>query len=286
MTVDTACYVAKDKGRNRVHVYEKNDEDILQRQGDLQWFHTINRALDEDSFTLYSQKISPLSDKPGNEIHEILIRLNKGDEIILPGSFLPSAERYSLMTQIDKWVISNFFKQIERHDTLTSDSYFSINLSGQTLIDESFIDFLEEQLDSSIIAAEKLIFEITETVAITNFNAAINFIEVFKQRGCKFALDDFGSGMSSFQYLSKLPLDYIKIDGAFVKDIQNNLYNQSVVNSIVQIGHSLDLKIIAEFVENDEILLELDNYLVDYVQGYKIEKPHPLLANNIIDSFL
>ena len=286
MTVDTACYVAKDKGRNRVHVYEKNDEDILQRQGDLQWFHTINRALDEDSFTLYSQKISPLSDKPGNEIHEILIRLNKGDEIILPGSFLPSAERYSLMAQIDKWVISNFFKQIERHDTLTSDSYFSINLSGQTLIDESFIDFLEEQLDSSIIAAEKLIFEITETVAITNFNAAINFIEVFKQRGCKFALDDFGSGMSSFQYLSKLPLDYIKIDGAFVKDIQNNLYNQSVVNSIVQIGHSLDLKIIAEFVENDEILLELDNYLVDYVQGYKIEKPHPLLANNIIDSFL
>jgi len=281
MTVDTACYVAKDKGRNRIHVYEKNDEDILQRQGELQWFHTINKALENDSFELYSQKISPFSDKSNTDIHEILIRLNKNGEIISPGSFIPAAERYSLMTKVDMWVISTLFKQIKNHDTLSNQTYFSINLSGQTLTDESFIEFLNNELDSTNTSPDKLIFEITETAAISNFNAAINFIELFKQRGCKFALDDFGSGMSSFQYLSKLPLDYIKIDGSFVKDIQNNLYNQSVIKSIGQIGHSLGLNIIAEFVENDEILLELENYFIDYVQGYNIQKPRPLISNSI-----
>jgi len=278
MTVDTACYVAKDKGRNRIHVYQKNDEDILQRQGDLQWFHTINKALEEDSFVLYSQKMSPFSDKADSDIHEILIRLEKDGEIVSPGSFIPAAERYSLMTKVDMWVISTFFKKIKNNKVLSNDTHFSINLSGQTLTDESFIEFLNNELDSTNTSPDKLIFEITETVAIANFNAAINFINIFKQRGCKFALDDFGSGMSSFQYLGKLPLDYIKIDGTFVRDIQNNLYNQSVIKSIGQIGHSLGLDIIAEFVENDEILSELENYLIDYVQGYKIEKPHPLIT--------
>lgn len=278
MTVDTACYVAKDKGRNRIHIYEQNDEDILQREGELQWFHAINKALEDDSFVLYSQKIAPHSNDKDDDIHEILIRLDIDGDIIYPGAFIPAAERYSLMTKIDKWVISTLFHTIKIHESLQNSTYFSINLSGQTLTDDSFIDFLNTELDSTNISPDKLVFEITETAAISNFNDAVNFIKIFKNRGCKFALDDFGSGMSSFQYLSELPLDYIKIDGSFVKNIHNNLFNQSVIKSVSQIGHSLGLKIIAEFVENEEILAELDKSLIDYVQGYKIEHPHPLIT--------
>lgn len=277
MTVDTACYVAKDKGRNRIHIYKQNDEDIQQREGDLQWFQTINKALKEDSFVLYSQKMSPHSENKNNEIHEILIRLKMDGEIISPGVFIPAAERYSLMTKIDMWVIKTLFKEIKNHKTLENGTYFSINLSGQTLTDDSFIDFLNTALDGTRISPDKLIFEITETAAISNFNSATNFIQLFKERGCKFALDDFGSGMSSFQYLSELPIDYIKIDGSFVKNIHDNPFNQSVIKSISQIGHSLGLDIVAEFVENEEILADLDKSLIDYVQGYGIELPHPLV---------
>jgi len=277
MTVDTACYVAKDKGRNRVHVYKHNDEDVLQREGDLQWFQTINKALEDDSFVLYSQKISPYSNNKNYDIHEILIRLNKEGKIISPGVFIPAAERYSLMTNIDMWVVRTLFNEIKNNKTFENDTHFSINLSGQTLTNAAFIDFLNKELNNSQISPDKLIFEITETAAISNFNDATNFIKIFKKRGCKFALDDFGSGMSSFQYLSELPLDYIKIDGSFVKNIQGNSFNQSVIKSISQIGHSLGLEIIAEFVENDEILNELDKSLIDYVQGYEIELPHPLV---------
>ena len=281
MTVDTACYVAKSKGRNRIHFYEKNDEDILQREGELKWFQAINKALDENSFVLYSQKISPHSSSAKNDIHEILIRLKKDAEIIMPGAFIPAAERYNLMPKVDMWVISTLFKELNTHKELKADACFSINLSGQTLTDPSFINFLHKEFDASEISPEKIVFEITETAAITNFNEAINFIQTFKQRGCKFALDDFGSGMSSFQYLSELPLDYIKIDGSFVKNIHDNLYNQSVIKSISQIGHSLGLEIIAEFVENKQILDELDKSLIDFVQGYEIEHPHPLFENKL-----
>ena len=280
MTVDTACYVAKDKGRNRIHIYEDNDEDILQRKGELQWFQTINKALEDDSFVLYSQKIALHSNDKDDDIHEILIRLDIDGDIIYPDAFIPAAERYSLMTEIDKWVISTLFQTIKDHETLVNNTYFSINLSGQTLTDLSFIDFLNTELDNTNISPDKLIFEITETAAISNFSDAINFIKIFKKRGCKFALDDFGSGMSSFQYLSELPLDYIKIDGSFVKNIINNPFNKSVIKSVSQIGHSLGLKIIAEFVENEDILAELDKSLIDYVQGYQIEHPHPLIQQS------
>lgn len=279
MTVDTACYVAKDKGRNRVHVYKQNDEDILQREGDLQWFQIINKALDQDNFTLYTQKIAPYSKDKNNTIYEILLRLNNDNEIVTPGSFIPAAERYSLMTNIDMWVIKTLFKEIKNNHAFENDTYFSINLSGQTLTNTTFIDFLTEELNETKVSPDHLIFEITETAAISNFNEATNFIKIFKERGCKFALDDFGSGMSSFQYLSELPLDYIKIDGSFVKNIQGSPFNQSVIKSISQIGHSLGLDIIAEFVENSEILNELDKSLIDYVQGYEIGYPCPLIDN-------
>ena len=277
VTVDTACYVAKNKGRNRIHIYEKNDEDVLQREGELQWFQAINKALEDDSFVLYSQKMVPYSKQAGSEIHEILIRLNKDGKIIEPGTFIPAAERYSLMAKIDMWVVKTLLKEINDYKHLQDIACFSINLSGQTLTDDVFVKFLHDELDRSRISPGKLIFEITETAAISNFNEATNFIRQFKQRGCKFALDDFGSGMSSFQYLGDLPIDYLKIDGSFVKHVNTNPYNQSVIKSISQIGHSLGLDVVAEFVENEDILAALDKSQIDYVQGYAIERPHPLI---------
>lgn len=284
ITVDTACYVAKDKGRNRVHVYEQNDKDILKHEGDVHWFQEIKSAIENDDFVLYSQKISPHAKQDDNEIYEILIRLNKNGTIIEPAEFIPAAERYSLMINIDMWVIKTLFKIINGNNTFKKGTRFSINLSGQTITNSSFIDFLNKELDANRISTSMLIFEITETAAISNFNKAGNFIKRFKDRGCKFALDDFGSGMSSFQYLSKLPLDYIKIDGSFVKNIHNNPFNQSVIKSISQIGHSLGLEIIAESVENEQILNELDKSLIDYVQGYEIEYPHPLTDESKVES--
>lgn len=275
MTVDTACYIAKDKGRNRIHVYESNDKDVLQRKGELQWFQKIHDAIDNNNFTLYSQKITSHGSAKSHNIYEILIRLNENGNLVTPAVFIEAAERYSLMPRIDMWVISNLFRSIN-NNKLSNNNFFSINLSGQSLTDDSFIDFINTELDNTTIPSEQIIFEITETAAISNFSDANNFITQLKHRGCKFSLDDFGSGMSSFQYLSNLDIDYIKIDGSFIKNIENNAFNCSVVKSISEIGHSLNLEIIAEFVENDEILANLDKTLIDYVQGYGIERPRPL----------
>jgi EAL domain-containing protein (putative c-di-GMP-specific phosphodiesterase class I) len=207
--------------------------------------------------------------------HEILIRLNDNGELILPGVFIPAAERYSLMPKIDRWVIRTLFRLI-KEQKISDSIYFSINLSGQTLTDDTFVSFLNHELDNTRFPADHIIFEITETATISNFQDANNFIRELKLRGCKFSLDDFGSGMSSFQYLSELDIDYLKIDGNFVKDISENPFNQSIVNSISQIGHSINLEIVAEYVENEKILSNLDKDLIDYVQGYGIERPRPL----------
>ena len=276
MTVDTACYVAKDKGRNRIHVYQQSDEDILLREGDLQWFQKINTALNENNFILFSQKMVPYAENAGDDIYEILIRLQKDGGFILPDVFLPAAERYSIMPKIDRWVIKTLFSKINNNTHFQNNTYFSINLSVQTLMETSFIEFLNNELDNCQISPNKLVFELSETAVMANFTEVTNFMLQFKARGCRFALDDFGSGLSSFQYLSELPVDFIKIDGSFIKYIHENPYNLCVVNSICQIGHSRGLKIVAEFVENEEILTYLDNSLIDYVQGYCLEHPHKL----------
>ena len=276
MTVDTACYVAKDKGRNRIHVYQQSDEDILLREGDLQWFQKINTALNENNFILFSQKMVPYAENAGDDIYEILIRLQKDGGFILPDVFLPAAERYSIMPKIDRWVIKTLFSKINNNTHFQNNKYFSINLSVQTLMETSFIEFLNNELDNCQISPNKLVFELSETAVMANFTEVTNFMLQFKARGCRFALDDFGSGLSSFQYLSELPVDFIKIDGSFIKYIHENPYNLCVVNSICQIGHSRGLKIVAEFVENEEILTYLDNSLIDYVQGYCLEHPHKL----------
>jgi len=278
-SADTACYAAKDAGGNRVHVYQADDTQLLKRHGEMRWVARINDALDEDRFRLFVQPILPLAAQRSGEIHhELLIRLPDADgSMILPGAFLPAAERYNLATRIDKWVIRTLFEYLGVHpDLLQRLGIFSINLSGQSMADRSFFEFVVEMLNDHPVAAKRLCFEITETAAISDVANALLFIEGIKGHGCRFALDDFGSGLSSFGYLKTLPVDYLKIDGIFVKDIVDDPADLAMVRSIHEIGKSLGKMTIAEYVENDEIKRKLIEIGVDFVQGYGVGMPVPL----------
>lgn len=283
MTADSACYVAKDKGRNRIHIYEPTDEDIIQRSGDMQWLQTLNKSIDNDKFVLYSQLINPVNETGElGQHYEILLRMKgiEGD-CIQPGLFIPAAERYQLMTSIDKWVVRHTFTTLSRAGYAGIAAGpdipgFSLNLSAQSLTENSFFDYVTEQFDDSGINPGLITFEITETAAIANLVRATEFINKLKQLGCRFSLDDFGSGLSSFAYLSNLPVDNIKIDGHFVRDIVENPVSRSIVESVAQIGRVMGVRIIAEFVENDNILRQARDCGIDYVQGYGIECPRPL----------
>lgn len=283
---DSACYSAKNKGRNRVQVYYQDDQEAQQHSSASQWFSRITKALDEDRFVLYEQAIlSAQIDATNIELCEILLRLQEEDseEVILPMAFIPPAERYNLMPKIDRWVISNFLSYLSAHlsDSLSKKTHsinklYSINLSGSSLNDESFIDFMKEQLKQHPIGIEALCFEITETVAISNLQKAANFILELKQLGCQFALDDFGSGMSSFTYLKHLPVDFLKIDGNFVKEAPTDEVICAMLKAINQVGHVMGLKTIAEYVENQPILDKVKELGIDYVQGFAIERPKKL----------
>ncbi|MCX4187481.1 EAL domain-containing protein [Methylophaga sp. OBS4] len=276
--VDTACYAAKDAGRNRVEVHREDSERLQQRRGEIHWSAEISEALDNDRFLLYAQPIKPLLNPDLNISYEILVRMQRRDgEISPPGAFLPAAERYNSITRIDRWVMTNTLRWITEHaDKLNHIATISINLSGLTLGDESMLDFIIQQLNKTDIPAEKISFEITETAAIANLRAATNFIETLRRFGTRFALDDFGSGLSSFAYLKKLRVDSLKIDGMFVKDMLNDPLDFEMVKSINEIGHVMGLKTIAEFVEQEEILEKLREIGVDFVQGYAIGKPVPI----------
>jgi len=273
---DAACYMAKDMGRNRIHVYHDEDETLAQRHGEMQWVTRIHKALEEDKFCLYAQPIVPLDSR--TDIHyELLIRM-KGEkgELIPPGAFLPAAERYNLMAQLDHWVIKSAFALlIENPRFLEQINFISINLSGQSLTENNVLDFIIMQLDESGIDGTKICFEITETAAISNLSTATKFISTLKGLGCRFALDDFGSGLSSFGYLKNLSVDYLKIDGMFVKDIVDDPIDRAMVKSINEIGQVMGMQTIAEFVENDEIKDMLREIGVNYAQGYGIGKPQP-----------
>ncbi len=283
MTADSACYIAKDKGRNRIHIYEPTDKDIIQRSGDMLWLQTLNKSIESNRFVLFSQLIAPANETQGlTRYHEILIRMKDGEKgLIQPGLFIPAAERYQLMPAIDKWVIGNTFTTLAEaglagREVGLDTPGFSVNLSAQSLTDNTFLDYVIEQFETSGLNPGLITFEITETAAIANLARAIEVIEKLKQLGCSFSLDDFGSGLSSFAYLSNLPVDNIKIDGHFVCDIVNNPVSRSIVESIAQIGRVMGLKTIAEFVENDAILQEAKDCGIDFVQGYGIERPRPL----------
>ncbi|QAU33669.1 EAL domain-containing protein [Janthinobacterium sp. 17J80-10] len=277
---DTACYLAKENGRNRVHVGHREDHDITIRQSEMQWVSRLRLALQEERLQLYCQKIVPLDAAAGSAgAHfELLLRLRDEEgRLVPPGAFLPAAERFGLMPAIDRWVISSAFANFEQLNPVAGEALemCAINLSGASVSDPEFLDFILRELELYKIPTHKVCFEITETVAIANLTQATTLINRLRAVGCKFALDDFGSGMSSFTYLKQLPVDYLKIDGSFVKDMLTDAADAAMVEAINHIGHTMGLRTIAEFVENDAILARLKDLRVDFGQGYGIGKPVP-----------
>lgn len=245
----------------------------------MNWIHRITKAIEENKFQLYAQEIRPLIHSDELPPHyEVLIRLQEGNGAITPPmAFIPAAERYNLMPSIDRWVVKSAFAAMRKHiNDGGSPITLSINLSGQSLGDATFLSFVIKNLNHYKLPAQLICFEVTETAAITNLSDAMKFFEELKQRGCAFSLDDFGSGLSSFSYLKNLPVDCVKIDGAFVKDMENDDIDRAMVESINRIGHLIGIKTIAEFVENREIEALLKDIGVDFVQGYGIAKPVPL----------
>lgn len=279
---DIACYMAKEKGRNRVHVYETNDAAQTQFAANLNWVQRLHRALEGDRFLLFSQPIAALDAGKARQDHcEILLRLQEDGALLSPGAFIPAAERFGLMPAIDRWVVSHALDIIGRRKGVVSGTY-SINLSGLTLKDETFLPFLREALRRSCVPADVLCFEITETSAIENLDEAIAFMNAMRAMGCRFALDDFGVGMSSLTYLKRLPVDYVKIDGSFVRDMLTDKADWMTVEMINQISHLAGRKTIAEFVENAEIRKALRIIGVDYAQGYFIGHPMPFQADGVV----
>jgi diguanylate cyclase (GGDEF)-like protein/PAS domain S-box-containing protein len=276
---DSACYAAKDQGGNRIHVYTVEDTELVRRSGEMEWVRQINQALEENRFHLFCQPIAaiePGRDEKGH--YEILLRMvNEEGTLVLPAEFFPAAERYHLASKIDQWVITTAFEWLRHHPNLLDQlSMFSINQSGHSLGDAAFLEYVNREFEKSGIPGSKICFEITETAAISNFASAGRLITDLKKRGCKFALDDFGSGLCSFAYLRALPVDFLKIDGAFVKDIVDNPVDFSMVRSINDMGHVLGKRTIAECVENQAILDKVREIGVDYAQGYGISEPRPL----------
>jgi diguanylate cyclase (GGDEF)-like protein/PAS domain S-box-containing protein len=286
---NAACYMAKEKGRNCLHIYRSDDSEIIKQRDERQWIYRLNQALTENRFSLYCQRIAPLKNSFGTDHYEILLRLfDEENNLVPPMAFIPAAERYNLMPAIDRWVIATFFACYVKHChqnrhnfseiplKCDPDAVYTINLSGTSINDEQFLSFVKEQFAKYPISPKVICFEITETTAIANLNKAAELIIQLKELGCSFALDDFGSGMSSLAYLKNLPVDYLKIDGSFVKNIVNNAVDRVTVECFSRIGHVMNIQTIAEFVENEAIIDELREIGVDYGQGYGISKPCPL----------
>jgi len=272
---DSACAAAKESGRNRVHTYQVNDIDLMRRRREMQWAARINNALEEARFELFRMTIQPLQEQDQGAHYELLLRMkDENGQMVSPDVFINAAERYGITPSIDRWVIENAFRWlVSEADERKRLSLCSINLSGQTLGDEKFLPFVIEQFEKSGIDATKICFEITETAAIASYSQANRFIQSLKELGCKFALDDFGTGLSSFGYLKHFPVDYLKIDGSFVKEILHDPIDREMVRSINEIGHLTGKQTIAEWAETDEIVTMLRGIGVDFAQGYAIDEP-------------
>lgn len=275
---DTACYEAKDQGRNRIHIYTTDDDDLAKRRGEMNWVHRITHALDNNKFVLYYQEIvAMLTPESNTRYFELLVRMNNDDGSLAPPmAFIPAAERYNMMPIIDKVVVEMALKKLEKISNAKNDIHFSINLSGQSISSPSFLNMVIDTIHTTGVDPYKIMFEITETAAIANLTRAITFIQTLKGLGCEFALDDFGSGLSSFAYLKNIPVDYLKIDGYFVRDILDDPTDAAFVESINQIGNVMGIKTIAEYVENADILEKLRTIGIGYAQGFHFGKPKPL----------
>jgi diguanylate cyclase (GGDEF)-like protein/PAS domain S-box-containing protein len=285
---DQACYLAKERGRNRVHLYQESDLALAQRHGEMMWVSRLNEAFERQYFRLYAQPIVSLhSDQQQHD--EVLIRIQnaKGD-VILPGAFIPAAERYDMMVAIDRWVIRAVCRHVQTvRDSLSLEQAFiearqpapaqySVNLSGTSLGDEGLHDYIIEQFTAHDIAPEQICFEITETAVISNLPKAQIFMSGLKTLGCRFSLDDFGSGLSSFAYLKALPVDFLKIDGVFIRDISTNPINRAMVKAINEVGHVMGIRTVAEYVEDEPTLATVRELGVDFAQGYAVGSLRPL----------
>lgn len=281
---DSACYLAKESGRNRTKVFTEEDDKLLTQQREMHWVSRINHALEENRFQLYFQEIMPLRGHENSFIMhgEILLRMvDKEGDIVSPSNFLPAAERYNMITLIDEWVVE---KSIHWLATRKEKVLISINLSGMSLSNRDFLNFVVSMIKQHKVNPELLCFEITETAAINNLSTAIHFMNVLKKLGCVFALDDFGSGLSSFSYLNSLPVDFLKIDGAFVMDIDKDPMHYAMVKSINEVGQVMGIKTIAEFAASESIIQSLRDVGVDNAQGYAVARPVPLASLTIEDN--
>ncbi|MFK7794890.1 MAG: EAL domain-containing protein [Gammaproteobacteria bacterium] len=275
---ELTCYSAKERGRNQLHVYQVDDDELTRKHAEILRAAGITGALKEDRFMLYCQPIVSLS--LGNrsiQHYELLLRLNDANgNIIMPGSFIPAAERYGLMPNVDRWVIHTALHSY--HETFGEKSgvHIAINLSGNSLNDDKLLPFIKDELASSEVDPQHVCFEITETAAINNLTQASHLIKELKSIGCCFALDDFGSGLSSFTYLKNLPVDYLKIDGSFVTDMSNDTIDYAMVEAINQMGHVMGIGTIAECAESEEVVEQLRKLGVDFAQGYAMGSPMPM----------
>jgi diguanylate cyclase (GGDEF)-like protein/PAS domain S-box-containing protein len=274
---DIACYAAKDSGRNRVHLYDSNE--VSGRHREMYWVGRVTRAVDEGRLELYSQPIIATGNatSAAPSFHELLVRLRDDDgRIVLPGEFIPAAERYNVVSAIDRWVVQRAVELLrEQADSPGPPLMYAVNISGTSLSDRSYLDFVLNLVEEASIA-RGLCFEITETAVITSMTQALYFMHELKKRGCRFALDDFGAGLSSFHYLKTLPVDFLKIDGQFIGSIITDAVDRSMVEAISQVGRALGIATIAEKVESAEVLAELTRLRVDFAQGYFIARPAPV----------
>jgi diguanylate cyclase (GGDEF)-like protein len=276
---DSACHIAKESGRNQVQIAHMGDSRLQERHGEMQWVSRLTRAVEEDQFTLYFQPIIPCANKSRHHTYlEILLRLIDDDgTIIAPGAFLQAAEKYNMVSSIDRWVIENSMAWLaETEKSGGRPITISINISGQTISSPDMLKFIIDKMDETGAPAEQIVFEITETAAIANITSATSFMLTLRGCGFRFSLDDFGSGLSSFTYLKKLPVDFLKIDGAFVRDILSDPVDYAMVRSINELGQLLGKETIAKFVETTGLAEELERMGVNYVQGYAFAKPRPL----------
>ncbi|HUO82490.1 MAG TPA: EAL domain-containing protein, partial [Gammaproteobacteria bacterium] len=276
---DSACAAAKEAGRNRIHSYAENDIDLMRRRREMQWATRINNALEESRFELFRQTILPLQTSDTGAHYELLLRMrDESGSLVSPELFIAAAERYGITPNIDRWVVDNAFRWlVSEADERERLAMCSINLSGQSLNDDKFLPFVIDQFQRSGLDATRICFEITETAAIASYSQANRFIQSLKELGCKFALDDFGTGLSSFGYLKHFPVDFLKIDGSFVKEILHDPIDREMVRSINEIGHLTGKQTIAEFAENEEIITMLRGIGVDYAQGYGVSEPKRIL---------
>ncbi len=276
---EAACSAAKEAGRNRIYSFQENDLDLMRRRREMQWAARINNALEDGRFEIFRQLIQPLHGHESGLHYELLLRMrDEQGKVVTPDQFITAAERYNIMPSIDRWVIEHVFRWlVSEADEREKLALCSINLSGQSLSDDKFLPFVIDRLHRSGIDGSKICFEITETAAVASFSQANRFIQALKDLGCKFALDDFGTGLSSFGYLKNFPVDFLKIDGSFVKDLLHDPIDREMVRSINEIGHLTGKRTIAEFAENQEIVDMLRGLGVDYAQGYGIAIPERVL---------